>query len=386
MASAHPTTDRRLRAHLSRLTRSRAALVVTTVGVLVAVAVSTWGYSALATEVRLSVDGRERVVSTHGATVADVLAEEGIEVGDRDVVSPQPDHELTSGDKIAVRFARPVALTVDGRPSTHWVTATSVQGALAQIGAVYADARLSTSRGARIDRRGTSIDVVTPKRISFAIAGAKPVVREVPALTVREALAGIGVVVDDLDKVRPGLDTPVADGDRLVLTDIDVRERRVSGEVIDAPVREVRDDGMDAGQREVVTKGVDGRRDVRYRIVLRNGERIGRTVIAQRVTRRPVAEVVRVGTRETAPNFEGGSSVWDRLAQCEAGGNWATNTGNGYYGGLQFSLGTWQAYGGSGLPSNASRETQIAIATKVRDASGGYGAWPACAASLGLPR
>ena len=69
--------------------------------------------------------------------------------------------------------------------------------------------------------------------------------------------------------------------------------------------------------------------------------------------------------------------------KCESGGNWATNTGNGYYGGLQFSLGTWQAYGGSGLPSNASRETQIAIATKVRNASGGYGAWPACAAVAG---
>ena len=80
------------------------------------------------------------------------------------------------------------------------------------------------------------------------------------------------------------------------------------------------------------------------------------------------------------------SSVnWDAVAQCESGGNWAINTGNGYYGGLQFNLGTWQSYGGTGLPSEASRETQIAIATKLRDASGGYGAWPGCASSLGLP-
>ena len=77
---------------------------------------------------------------------------------------------------------------------------------------------------------------------------------------------------------------------------------------------------------------------------------------------------------------------WSGVADCESSGNWSINTGNGYYGGLQFTLGTWQAYGGSGLPSNASRETQIAVATKIRDASGGYGAWPACAASLGLPR
>ena len=78
--------------------------------------------------------------------------------------------------------------------------------------------------------------------------------------------------------------------------------------------------------------------------------------------------------------------MWDPLAQCESGGNWAINTGNGYYGGLQFNLGTWQSYGGTGLPSNNSRETQIAIATKLRDATGGYGAWPGCASALGLPR
>ena len=55
--------------------------------------------------------------------------------------------------------------------------------------------------------------------------------------------------------------------------------------------------------------------------------------------------------------------MWDALAQCESGGNWAINTGNGYYGGLQFNLGTWQAYGGTGYPHQTSRETQIAIAS-----------------------
>ena len=79
-------------------------------------------------------------------------------------------------------------------------------------------------------------------------------------------------------------------------------------------------------------------------------------------------------------------SDWDKLAQCESGGNWAINTGNGYYGGLQFSLGTWRAYGGTGYPHQASRETQIAVATRLRDATGGYGSWPGCSAKLGLPR
>ncbi|UUX59621.1 transglycosylase family protein [Glutamicibacter halophytocola] len=77
------------------------------------------------------------------------------------------------------------------------------------------------------------------------------------------------------------------------------------------------------------------------------------------------------------------ASTWDKLAQCESGGNWSINTGNGYYGGLQFSLSTWKAFGGSGMPNQASKAEQIRIATKVQ-ASQGWGAWPACTAKLGI--
>lgn len=76
-------------------------------------------------------------------------------------------------------------------------------------------------------------------------------------------------------------------------------------------------------------------------------------------------------------------STWDRLAQCESGGNWHANTGNGYSGGLQFSPGTWRAHGGIGNPAAASREQQIAVAKSVK-ASQGWSAWPACSAALGL--
>jgi hypothetical protein len=76
-------------------------------------------------------------------------------------------------------------------------------------------------------------------------------------------------------------------------------------------------------------------------------------------------------------------SDWDRLAQCEAGGRWNTSTGNGFYGGLQFTLSTWQAYGGTGSPAAASREQQIAVAERVL-AGQGWGAWPACSSKLGL--
>ena len=75
--------------------------------------------------------------------------------------------------------------------------------------------------------------------------------------------------------------------------------------------------------------------------------------------------------------------TWDAQAQCESGGNWAINTGNGYSGGLQFSPSTWAAYGGSGAPESASREQQIAVAENIL-AGQGWGAWPSCAAQLGL--
>jgi len=87
-------------------------------------------------------------------------------------------------------------------------------------------------------------------------------------------------------------------------------------------------------------------------------------------------------TRSASTSSVGGG-VWDRLAQCESGGNWGINTGNGYSGGLQFSAGTWRANGGTGSAHNASRAEQIRVAERVR-ASQGWGAWPACSAQLGL--
>jgi len=366
-----------------RLAHSRRILGGTIAAVLVAVAAVTWGYSSLSTEVRLSVDGEERTVSTMGDTVADVLRDAGIEVGERDIVQPGPRERVEAGDRIAVRFSRPVELTVDGVTSTHWVTATDVEGALAQIGSQYADSRLSTSRGADIDRGGAQIEVVTPKRLTLVLAGARPVTREIPALTVEEALAQAGVELDEDDKVRPERGTQVAEGDRIVFTDIEKRERTVTGEAVAAPVRKVSDDSMYQGQRTVVTRGVDGTRDVTYKVVVRNGKVARRVVLTATVTRKPTPEVVRVGTK---PVIESGNTVWDRLAECESGGNWHINTGNGYYGGLQFNLGTWRANGGTGYPHQASREEQIRVATRLRDAAGGYGPWPACAAKLGLPR
>lgn len=82
-----------------------------------------------------------------------------------------------------------------------------------------------------------------------------------------------------------------------------------------------------------------------------------------------------------------GGDVWDRLAKCESGGNWAINTGNGYAGGLQMDPPFWRSYGGLAYapsPNLASREQQIAVAVRARDSGRGYRPWPTCARKLGL--
>ena len=84
------------------------------------------------------------------------------------------------------------------------------------------------------------------------------------------------------------------------------------------------------------------------------------------------------GTANAAPD-----SAWDKLAQCESGGNWKINTGNGYSGGLQFSASTWRAHGGKGSPHNASRAEQIAVAERTLAAQG-WNAWPSCSRKTGV--
>jgi LysM repeat protein len=107
-------------------------------------------------------------------------------------------------------------------------------------------------------------------------------------------------------------------------------------------------------------------------------------VTPAQVTDEDMAEAASTNTSAETANYDpGDGSIWDRIAACESGGNWAINTGNGYYGGLQFTLSTWRANGGTGMPNEASREQQIAVAQRVQ-ASQGWGAWPVCSVKAGL--
>jgi len=377
-----------VRSTVAQLSRSRAALAVLIGAVVLAVAATGVGYAAMSKTVTLSVDGKSTQVRTFGDSVADVLKAEEIRLGDHDVVAPGVGSSIDDGATIAVKYGRPLDVQVDGKSSRYWVTATDVDSALDQLGLRFSGADLSASRSATIGRAGMDLAVVTPKTVAVKVGDAKRRTRTVTALTVGEALTELGAKVDGNDRVKPGRSATIEDGDKLTLTKVRVVQRRVTEAVAFRTVEKA-DSSMYTDESETVRAGREGSRRVLYKITFVNGERQERKALRVQVLRPAFSEIVRVGTQErpepAAANFAGGNSVWDRLAQCESGGNWAINTGNGYYGGLQFNLGTWQSYGGTGRPDQASRETQIAIATKVRDASGGYGAWPGCAAKLGLP-
>ena len=360
--------------------------------VVVAVVGATVGYAAMNKSVTLSIDGKAAQVNTLGKTVGDVLESEGVSVAKHDVVAPGLDSPVNEGTRIAVRFGRPLDISVDGKEKTHWVTATDVDNALDQLGMRYAGAELSASRGASISREGLNLEIVTPKNVTLKVGDAKASKEEVPALTVAEALKDLDVAVDKDDRVNRREGATLDDGDKLVVTKVRTVKRQVTQDVDFSTVEKADSDLYD-DQSRTVRAGRDGSRDVLYRVTYENGELETRKTLRSTVNSEPVNAIVRYGTKERpapepAPtsDYSSGGTVWDSLAQCESGGNWAINTGNGYYGGLQFNLGTWQSYGGTGLPSENSRETQIAVATKLRDASGGYGAWPACSSSLGLPQ
>ncbi|MEO5652181.1 MAG: transglycosylase family protein [Marmoricola sp.] len=376
-----------MRAALTHLKTTKPLILGLVAALVLGVAGTTAAYAGMSKSVTLKIDGKTTTVRTFGDTVGDVLADEGIKPDSHDVIVPGVDSPVSAGTEVSVRLGRPLELNVDGDERTVWTTATDVSSALGNLGLRFAGAELSASRSASIDRSGMALKVVTPKKVSLKIANAKAVKHDLPASTVGELLTKIKADVDANDVVRPKRSTELTDGTKVVVTKIGVRTKRVKQETIPAPVVKQEDDSMMVGESKTAREGRDGVRDVTYKIHFRNGEVVKRKVIRARVLSAPATTVVKVGTQTAPPapaapaaNYASGGSAWDRIAQCESGGNWAANTGNGYYGGLQFNLGTWQSYGGSGRPDQNSREQQIAVAERVRQAEGGYGAWPHCGA------
>jgi uncharacterized protein YabE (DUF348 family) len=337
-----------------------------------------WAVSAYKT-VTLSVDGSAMRVTTMKSRVVDILKENGFDVGERDDLYPAGEARVRDADAILLRRSRPLQISLDGRDTKQvWTTASTVDEALAQL-AMIDTAPAAASRGSRVPLAGMALPVVSAKTVVLDDGGQLRDVH-VAAPNVGELLTAAGAPLEQSDQVTPGASAPVVEGMHIQVTRN--RIEKVTERVpLAPPTRRIEDPEMNMSRQIVEDPGSPGTQDVTFAVAKVNGVETGRLPIANTVLTPAREAVVRVGAKPgtEVPDIANGS-LWDSIARCEAGGNWAINTGNGYYGGVQFDQRTWENNGGLRYAPRAdlaTREEQIAVAEAVR-AARGLGPWPVC--------
>ncbi|MHA2788487.1 transglycosylase family protein [Corynebacterium sp. S7] len=361
-------------------------------------------------DVTIDVNGQAQSLSTYSGSVDGALQAAGISIGTEDLVYPAPSEALSNGDTITVQTAKPVAVVIDGKQQEITSTASTVQGLISELDGINGGAEYNAAPDAPVTD-GMTLDVTNPKIVAINDGG-NVTYTSMAKKTVGELLASRGVTVDSFDRVTPALSEQVQPGQQINIERVKVREssQNVS---FDVPANYIDDHNLAQGTEEVRDAGQQGQKRVVSRVTYVNGEAQSEEIISEDQTREAKPATIARGTKAPEPQAaattqsasasaapaaaaSGNSgaaapavsngSVWDSIAQCESGGNWAINTGNGYQGGLQFNQSTWAAYGGTQYaPSadQATREQQIAIAEKTQAAQG-WGAWPACTSKLGL--
>jgi uncharacterized protein YabE (DUF348 family) len=338
--------------------------------------------------VALSVEGQQSEMHVMGSTVADALSAAGITVGAKDLVVPAADQPISDGTQITVRYGRKLTVTADGTSTDYWTTASTVDEALAALGIRTPDnAQLSVSRSQVLGRDGLALTVVTPHSVTVTVDGASRT-EATHAATVGDLLTALGVTVGANDRVSPAVDTAVTEGLAVAVKRVQTKSTTATEKVAFATVK--KDDAtLDKGKTKVQTPGVAGERVVTYTETWVDGVLEGKTASDTKVTKPATDKVVLVGTKAVAaapaapaapkaPISAGNTSgaginlanaaMWDRIAKCESGGRWNINTGNGYYGGLQFNYTTWLSVGGADFAPRAdlaSREEQITVANRL---------------------
>ncbi|HNQ05829.1 MAG TPA: transglycosylase family protein [Tetrasphaera sp.] len=361
-------------------------------GIVGVLATGVAGVAHFDKSVNLSVEGQTDAIHSFAGTVGDVLKSEGITVGAHDLVVPSVNTPVTDGQTIVVRYGRKLTVTIDGQAKEYWTTATTVGQALSELGLRAEDAKLSASRSAVLGRSGLALSMITPKSVTVTADG-KTTTRTTTENDVKSLLAMLKVSVGTKDLVKPGLDTPLADGMKLTVTR--VKTKNVTKTTTNAYETIKRNDSsLYEGQSKVITAGRNGEAVTTYLYVFHDGKLYKKTKVSTKTTVTERDAVVAVGTkkRPSTPASTGGASsggsssggsssggtsssglnlanaaMWDRIAQCESGGNWHINTGNGYYGGLQFATASWLAMGGADFAPRAdlaSREQQITVANR----------------------
>jgi resuscitation-promoting factor RpfB len=334
--------------------------------------------------VTLNVDGVAMRVTTMKSRVIDIVQENGFSIDERDDLYPAAEVQVHDAANIVLRRSRPLQISLDGNETKQvWTTASTVDEALAQL-AMTDTAPAAASRGSRVPLAGMALPVVSAKTVQINDAGAVRSVR-LPAANVGALLSAVGAPLLESDQVVPSAMSPIVDG-----MEIQVTRNRIQQVTERIPLppasHRVEDPDMNVSRQVVEDPGSPGTQDVTFAVATVNGVETGRLPIANTVIAPARDAVVRVGTKpgtDVPPVTNG--SIWDAIAGCEAGGNWAINTGNGYYGGVQFDQSTWERNGGLRFAARAdlaSREEQIAVAEVTRERQG-WGAWPVCSGRAG---
>ncbi|MCG5430946.1 transglycosylase family protein [Mycobacterium sp. MYCO198283] len=371
---------------LTKLHRSRSPLLRNLLAALLVALTAAGGYAVASQKtVTLDVDGTSMTVTTMKSRVIDVVSEYGFTVGERDDLYPAGDTAVSQADTIVLRRSRPVEVSMDGQGAQQlWTTASTVDEALDQLSMPDA-APAVASRGSRLPLEGMALPVVSPKNVRIDDGGVVTEQR-LAAPTVEQLLAAAGAPLQQADKVTPPRNAPVVEGMSIVVTRIRVEKVTEYGVPLPPAARRIEDVTMNMSRQVLEDPGTPGVQDVTYSVAVVNGVPTGRLPVAHRVVVPARESVLRVGAKpgtEVPPVSNG--ETWDALAACEAGGNWAVDTGNGFYGGVQFDQNTWERNGGLRYAARAdlaTREEQIAIAEVTR-ARQGWGAWPTCSARLG---
>ena len=369
MTPRHKVVPVRHTDHVHSFFKKR-SIIALNIALLLVLVGGTTAYGVLGKTVTLSVDGRTDTVRTFSGSVPDVLASNGVNLRPGDQVGATTS-SITDGDKIKVKYAKPVTVAVDGK-STHATVHDSTVGDILDRYEVQPqdEAFVSVSRSARIPRDGMKIVVSNPKQLTVKADGDTTKLTS-SAPTVAEVLEEAGVKLDKDDEVSPARFALVGDAEKVKVTRIEMIDKTET--VKTGPPVEYKDDPeLEKGTTEVLKAGKPGKARENVLITKADGQVRHRLVLTSKVIDKPVKRVVSRGTAE-APSVAS-NSVWDKIAQCESGGNWSINTGNGYYGGLQFSAATWRSVGGPGLPHQHSRETQIKYA-KILQKRSGWGQW-----------
>ena len=269
-------------------------------------------------DVVLSVDGETHSVSVREDTVKQVLEKDGITVGEHDVVAPSLDTKITNGMEISVLYGRQLQLTIDGEARTVWTTSRTVDDALTQLNLNDPDSKLSTSRSAAIGREGLSFNISTPKNVTVDAAGT-PVELRV-AGTVGDALTAAKVTPDEDDVVTPAADTSLTDGLAISYTNVEKRAT-TKEEAVPFEKKEEKSDELEEGKTKVTTEGVNGVKTQNFVEVYHNGTLVSSELQNEQVTKEPVAQVTKVGTKKAEKSSDSGGS--------DSGGSGSGGSGSG---------------------------------------------------------